>query len=146
MAAAAPGQAGTTAAGVTYPAVTGPAPYGVQVTDVAAIAAEGAEDLIEKVIAVVGPTGAAVVGVLSAVPKLLSILLTIRDPLNGKNLTRVAEAQNAYATGGATGIAFLIGRFNAGTGNPSELEPDWLRQLCQFYAILLGVPLAAFPS
>lgn len=136
-----PGVAGTTAGGIPYPAVTGPKPYAVQVTDVAAIAAEGVEIAVEKIETLVGPAATEAVALLGDVPKVLGLLLQLRDPLNGKNLQRVAIAQNFFTEGGAAGIAGLIGRFNA-----TPLEPDWDRQLCQCYAVLLGVPMAAFPS
>jgi hypothetical protein len=137
----APGVAGTTATGIPYPAVTGPKPYLVAVTDVAAIAAEGAEVGIETIVKLIGPAAPAAVALLGDVPKLLGLLLELRDPVNGKNLQRVAIAQGFFTQGGEAGIAGLIGRFNA-----TPLEPDWDRQLCQCYAVMLGVPMAAFPS
>lgn len=138
---------GTTPSGVPYPAITGPAPYNVQLTDPAAFAVEQVENVVEQGVKLIGPTGAAIVGILSDLPAVIPILMEIRDPLNGKNETRLQEAQGYVTQGGAAGLANLIGRYNAGTVDRSQLEPDWFRQYCKFLAVVsFGVPLSAFPS
>lgn len=125
---------------MTTPAIpiTGPKPFGVDITDPLAFLMQEFAKATEAVVKLVGPGAAAAVTVLNDAVSLLWIVALLRDPLNGKNATRIDEAKAWYAAGDLTN---LITRYNA-----TPLEPDWFRCVLQLLIVLLGVPLSAFPS
>ncbi len=117
--------------------ITAPSPFTPSITDPVAFLIAEAATVLDKAIALVGPSSPPVLAALRDALTLIWVIAPLSAPLDAHLAAEIQSVQAMYQAGDMAGLATFY--------NDEPLHPNEPRVLCKLCLVLLGQSLASFP-